>query len=196
MIDNILDVSNIETGSLILKREPFVVRETIEASLESFSVRAAEKGLKLTCTIDEATPRVIIGDADRLRQILASLVSNAVKFTLKGQIVVRVSATRHAVDPLRVGLLFTVRDTGIGIPKNRMERVFRSFSRVDSSATPKHGTNAVGLAVSKRLCGLMGGRMFAESDLHWGSTFSFAFEADVDESQEECHLDVPGRTEQ
>ena len=195
MINDILDVSKIETGNLELERAPFNLRESLETSIGSLAPSAAEKGLGLSFKMDPASPSTIIGDAVRLRHILVSLISNAVKFTFKGEVTLSLSATRLAVDPLRFELLFAVTDTGVGISQDRMDHVFRSFSRVDSSSTGRHGGTGSGLAISKRLCELMGGRMWAESEEGKGSTFYFSLESDAIPSADESDIALPARSE-
>ena len=123
-----------------------------------------DKGLELAYSIDAHAPDAIYGDVTRVRQVLVNLLSNAVKFTEKGEIVVEVKSA----DDL---LQFSVKDTGIGIPADRMDRLFRSFSQVDSSTTRKYGGTGLGLVISKRLAEMMGGRMWVESEVGKGSTF-------------------------
>src|SRR4029078_3650692 len=126
-------------GALTLERAPFDLRENIEGVLQLLCARASEKNVELSCSMGQPVPRLIMGDATRLGQILVSLVSNAVKFTFRGAVSVSVSAKRNAEDPLACELLFAVTDTGIGIPENRLNRVFKSFSRVDSATTNQSG---------------------------------------------------------
>ena len=198
VINDILDFSKIESGALELERAPFDLRESIEGSLELLSGRAGQKGVELVFFMDRAVPRAIIGDSARLRQILVNLISNAVKFTAEGEVVISLSATQQAVDPLRFELVFAVRDTGIGIPENRMDRLFKSFSQVDSSTTRHHGGTGLGLVISKRLCELMGGKMWAESEVDKGSTFFFSLEAESSSGPEDAdsdgiHHDLKGK---
>jgi signal transduction histidine kinase/CheY-like chemotaxis protein len=169
IINDILDFSKIEAGRLDLEHQPFDLRECVESALDLIVSRAHEKGLELAYLIDPQTPEAIYGDVTRMRQILVNLLSNAVKFTLQGEVVVEV---RHEANTLH----FSVRDTGIGIPQDRMDRLFRSFSQVDSSTTRKYGGTGLGLAISKRLAELMGGRMWVESEPGVGSTFHFTVE--------------------
>ena len=190
IINNVLDFSKIESGALELERAPYDLRESIEGSLELLSGKASKKGVELVFFMDQAVPRSIIGDSARLRQILVNLISNAVKFTIEGEVVISLSATRHDVDPRRCELLFAVRDTGIGIPENRMDCLFKSFSQVDSSTTRQFGGTGLGLAISKRLSDLMGGKMWAESAVDKGSTFFFSFEAESSASQEDAGIDA------
>ena len=169
VIDDILDYSKIEAGKLELERAPFDLRECVEGALDIVVPRAWEKEIELGCLIDEDAPAGIVGDAARLRQVLLNLLSNAVKFTDKGEVVVVVDA-----EPLQLGsyrLELAVRDTGIGIPQDRMDRLFTSFSQVDASTTRRYGGTGLGLAISKRLVELMGGTISVESEEGVGSTF-------------------------
>jgi PAS domain S-box-containing protein len=172
IINDILDFSKIEAGQLELERVPLDLRECVESALELLQVRAHDKGLDLACLIEPHVPPGILGDVTRLRQILINLVGNALKFTDKGEVVVSVSA-KPAEQPRHLDIHFAVRDTGIGIPKDRMGRLFRSFSQVDVSTARKYGGTGLGLAISKRLCEMMGGTMWVESEHHKGSTFHF-----------------------
>src|SRR5581483_10069784 len=138
--------------------------------------RAWEKGIELGCLIDEGAPAGIVGDAARLRQVLLNLLSNAVKFTEHGEVVVLVEAERTSRGTYRLQL--AVRDTGIGIPRDRMDRLFTSFSQVDASTTRRYGGTGLGLAISRRLAELMGGTIEAESEEGVGSTFRVSLVAD------------------
>jgi PAS domain S-box-containing protein len=162
IINDILDFSKIESGRLVLEQQPFDLYRCIEDSLDLVATRAAEKQLDLAYLIDDHVPGTLIGDVTRLRQIMVNLLSNAVKFTEAGEVVV--SVTSRALDLKYHELQFAVRDTGIGIPPDRMHRLFRSFSQVDASTTRKYGGTGLGLAISKRLSELMGGAMWAESN--------------------------------
>jgi len=176
VIDDILDYSKIEAGKLELEHEPFDLRECVERALEIIAPRAWEKGIELGCLIDEDAPAGIIGDAARLRQVLLNLLSNAVKFTEKGEVVVLVETEKAARGLVR--LEFAVRDTGIGIPQDRMDRLFTSFSQVDASTTRRYGGTGLGLAISKRLIALMGGTIAVESEEGQGSTFRISLSAE------------------
>ncbi len=169
VIDDILDYSKIEAGKLELEGEPVDLRECVEGALDIVAPRAWEKGIELGCLIDEDVPAGIVGDAARLRQVLLNLVSNAVKFTEEGEVVVHVDAEPSGASSYR--LEFAVRDTGVGIPDDRMDRLFASFSQVDASTTRRYGGTGLGLAISKRLVELMGGTMRVESEEGKGSTF-------------------------
>ena len=170
VINDILDFSKIEAGRLDLDRAPFDLRECIESALELVAAGALKKGLDLAYDLDPAAPGAVFGDVTRLRQILINLLNNAVKFTERGEVVITAGAERiDASDRYRVHL--AVRDTGIGIPEDRMDRLFESFSQVDRSTTRRYGGTGLGLAISRRLTELMGGDLWAESRVGVGSTF-------------------------
>ncbi len=176
IINDILDFSKIEAGRLELEFQPLDVRQVVESALDLVATEAAEKGLTLASAVDAAVPVAIVGDPTRLRQILVNLLTNAVKFTGRGEVLLRVDAaplpqSADAVAP--VELHFSVRDTGIGIPQERMDRLFRSFSQVDASTTRRYGGTGLGLVISKRLCEMLGGRIWVESEVGVGSTFHF-----------------------
>jgi PAS domain S-box-containing protein len=175
VIDDILDYSKIEAGKLELEKEPLDLRECVEGALDIVAPRAWEKTLELGCLIAEEAPAGIVGDAGRLRQVLLNLLANAVKFTEKGEVVVHVDAEPTGKHSYR--LEFAVRDTGIGIPQDRMETLFDSFSQVDASTTRRYGGTGLGLAISKRLVELMGGTMWVESAEGEGSTFFISLSA-------------------
>jgi len=180
-INDILDFSKIEAGNLELEVQEFNLFTCIEESLDLFTFSAAGKGIKLSRDIAADVPNFIVGDMSRLRQILVNLVGNAVKFTERGQIVLHV---RRQEPPgmlanSMVCLHFAVRDTGIGIPADRLNRLFRSFSQVDASTTRRYGGTGLGLAISKRLALLMDGDMWVESEVGVGSTFHFTIQAQV-----------------
>jgi signal transduction histidine kinase/DNA-binding response OmpR family regulator len=172
ILNDILDFSKIEAGQLELERQPFELRECVEAALDLLASRAAEKGLELAYLVDPRTPGTVVGDLTRLRQILVNLVSNGVKFTESGEVVV--SVTSRELPEGRAELHFAVKDTGIGIPPERMDRLFRSFSQVDASTSRHYGGTGLGLAISRRLSELMGGSMGVESEVGRGSTFHFS----------------------
>jgi PAS domain S-box-containing protein len=187
IINDILDYSKIESGKLELENSPFILRECIEGALDLLAARAAEKGIDLLYEINDGVPGTIRGDVTRLRQILVNLLGNAVKFTARGEVVLTVtvadetlpaaSAPRGTAPPQEVErpftLLFSVRDTGIGITPEAIERLFQSFTQADSSTTRRFGGTGLGLAISRRLANLMGGRMWVESEVEKGSAFNF-----------------------
>ena len=171
IINDILDFSKIESGKLDLEEHPFDLRSCVEESIELLAPKAAEKKLDLAYELDDSVPDMVIGDVTRLRQILVNLVGNAIKFTAEGEVAVKVSRSE---EDSHAGLLhFCVTDTGIGIPENKRERLFKSFSQVDSSTTRQYGGTGLGLAISKRLAELLGGRVWVESEPGHGSAFHF-----------------------
>ena len=175
IINDILDFSKIEAGKLELEKQPFVIRDVIETSLDLVASPAAEKGLEIAYLIEGDVPRTIEGDATRVRQILVNLLSNSVKFTEAGEVIVLLTGEQQNEKDYQINV--TVRDTGIGIPKDRMDCLFSSFSQVDASTTRKYGGTGLGLAISKQLVELMGGSMWVESELGEGSSFHFTFQA-------------------
>ncbi len=174
IINDVLDFSKMESGKLELENRAFDVRTCIEESIEVLAPQAAEKHLELAYEMDESVPPMLLGDITRLRQILLNLVGNAVKFTAHGEVLVTAARTGQEWEGM---LQFTVRDTGIGIPKEKQDRLFKSFSQVDSSTTREYGGTGLGLAISKLLTELMGGRMWVESDGSNGSSFHFTIHA-------------------
>ena len=188
IINDILDFSKIEAGRLDLERSPFDVRGCIEAALDVVATQAAEKGLDLAYLLHPATPRVVVGDVTRLREVLINLLSNAVKFTEAGEVVLSVSS-EPAADG-RHELHFAVRDTGIGIPADRMDRLFQSFSQLDASTTRRYGGTGLGLAISQRLTEMMGGTMWVESRVGEGSSFSFTVLAEEAPSSPPAFMDA------
>ena len=173
VINDILDFSKIESGSMELEEENFNLRLCIEHILDIFGPRAAQTGLELLYQVETEVPAFIRGDELRLRQILTNLIGNAMKFTEKGEIFLKVFVTRSWSDgSLQLG--FQVRDTGIGIPTDKIERLFKSFSQVDPSTTRKYGGSGLGLAISEKLVRLMGGEITVESTLGKGSLFAFS----------------------
>ncbi len=171
IINDILDFSKIESGQLELEQAPFSLRDCVEGSLDLVAAQAAQKGLDLAYRLGPEAPPVLVGDASRLRQVLVNLLSNAVKFTAVGEVLVTVTAAPAPADG-PVPLTFAVRDTGIGIPADRMDRLFRSFSQVDASTTRTYGGTGLGLAISRRLAEAMGGTLTVESTEGVGTTFT------------------------
>lgn len=171
IINEILDFSKVEAGNLVLEQQPFDLYKCIEDALDLFGHAAAQKRVELTCLIDADVPSMVGGDATRLRQILVNLLGNALKFTAQGEVGLVVSVTQKQEQ--EYCLQFSVRDTGIGIAADKLDRLFRSFSQVDASTTRKYGGTGLGLAISKRLCELMAGKMWVESVPNVGSTFHF-----------------------
>jgi CheY-like chemotaxis protein len=182
VINDILDFSKIEAGKLDLEPVEFGMRRCIGEVVEVLGVRAQQKGLELTCEIAPHVPDELVGDPDRLRQVLVNLVGNAVKFTEKGEVVVCVSSAACGLadsgDPAKpqaaeVELHFEVRDTGIGIPADKLDQIFEPFVQADGSTRRKHGGTGLGLTISARLVGMMGGRIWTQSAVGRGSTFHF-----------------------
>ena len=172
IINEILDYSKIENGRLEFESLPFDLETCLRTTLDLSRTQAAVRDIALHLQIDPALPRRYTGDANRLRQILLNLVSNAVKFTEHGRVILSVAASPDA-SPAGPALRFTVQDTGIGIPADRLDRLFRPFSQVDASTTRKYGGTGLGLAITHRLVSLMGGRIWVDSVLGAGSTFYF-----------------------
>ncbi len=171
IINDILDFSKIESGKLELEQQPFDLRSCLTDTIDLMLAKAVEKNLSIECNLSPNVPTQITGDVTRLRQILVNLLSNAIKFTPHGQILVSVDlANQSKPDPEGVDLQFSVSDTGIGIPVDRMERLFKSFSQVDSSTSRQYGGTGLGLAISKQLSELMGGSMWVESRGSIGGT--------------------------
>jgi len=171
LLNDILDFSKIEAGFLELDEVDFDLRTMVEGVASTLAQRAELKGLELACMVQEDVPTRLRGDPGRLRQVLVNLVGNAIKFTQQGDIVIRVMQEEDQGDS--VVLLFSVSDTGIGIPKDRQAAIFERFIQVDSSTTRKYGGTGLGLAISKQLVGLLGGQIGVESSMGQGSTFWF-----------------------
>ncbi|WP_162932412.1 response regulator [Solimonas sp. K1W22B-7] len=178
VIDDILDFTKVEAGMLELDEQVFELRRVVEEALELVGVRAAQKGLDLGCEFAPGTPDMLKADRGRVRQVLANYLSNAVKFTEHGEVAVAVRAERLEAQHHRIHV--TVRDSGIGIPPERLDRLFKTFSQVDASTTRRYGGSGLGLAISKRLSELMGGGVHVESHPGQGSAFSFSFVAGSD----------------
>lgn len=176
VINNILDFSKIEEGKREMERLPFSLSKCIEESMDLLARKAAEKYITLDYHIDDCVPKTIVGDATSIAQILINLVGNAVKFTETGGVSVHVAGQPQEND--KTELMFSVKDTGIGIPQDRMNLLFQSFSQVDMSTTRKYGGTGLGLAISKKLAELMGGTIWAQSEIGNGSTFYFTISAD------------------
>jgi signal transduction histidine kinase/DNA-binding response OmpR family regulator/HPt (histidine-containing phosphotransfer) domain-containing protein len=198
IINDILDFSKIEADKLELEEQPFDLRACVESSLDLLATSAAEKGLDLAYIIRPGTPEAIVGDITRLRQVLVNLLSNAIKFTDQGEVVLTVSndpvsSLEPEIEPdMRADmdtLHFTVRDTGIGIPPERVDRLFQSFSQVDASTTRRYGGTGLGLAISKRLSEMMGGAMWAESIPGECSAFHFTIRAKPAPAPDRAYLD-------
>ena len=196
LINDILDFSKIEAGKLEFEAQPFALNCCIEEALNLIAPKAESKQLELAYLIEPETPNNIVGDITRLRQILVNLIGNAVKFTEAGEVVVYVKArqveTYRSTEDSSIFMTharsastrvcqieFAVKDTGIGIPNDRLDRLFKSFSQVDASTTRQYGGTGLGLAISQKLSEMMGGRMWVESEVGVGSTFYFTISATV-----------------
>ncbi len=191
IINDILDFSKIEAGRMDIENRPLELRECVESALDLVSAKAVEKSIDIAYLFEGDVPPAIMGDSTRLRQVITNLLSNAVKFTEKGEVVLTVSSQQNNKN---VGLTFSVRDTGIGISKEGMSRLFQSFTQADSSTTRKYGGTGLGLAISKKLSEMMGGTMWAKSDgLGKGSTFAFSIVtqiANLPPTQKRAYLGV------
>ncbi|MBC8094318.1 MAG: response regulator [Akkermansiaceae bacterium] len=191
IINDILDFSKIESGKMELEHHPFELHTCIEEALDLLAPKAAEKNLDLAYLVEDAIPKVLVSDATRLRQIVVNLVGNAVKFTHEGEVVIQVRAAargtrvleanhKHDTEMLRHPeqwlLHFSVHDTGIGIPLDKQDRLFKSFQQVDASTTRHYGGTGLGLAICKRLAELMGGKIWVESAEGKGATFHFTIQ--------------------
>jgi signal transduction histidine kinase/DNA-binding response OmpR family regulator len=204
LINDILDLSKVEAGHMELEEVDFDLRDVVEKAVELAAIRAHEKGLELTSRVMPDVPTGLVGDPTRLRQVLLNILGNAVKFTEKGEVVLRVavepspppvgahgrapSSPAQEGAPVQEGVInhaptivlrFSVSDTGIGIPPDKLGTIFERFTQVDSSTTRKYGGTGLGLTISRRLVELMGGRMEVESRVGHGATFSFTLRAGV-----------------
>jgi len=171
LLNDILDFSKIEAGQLNFEAIGFDLRATVDGTMKALGLRADQKGLELACHILPDVPDALLGDPTRLRQILVNLVGNAIKFTAKGEVVVRVET--EAETGGEAVLLFSVTDTGVGIPPESQGAIFDAFTQADSSMTRKYGGTGLGLAICSRLVGMMGGRIWVNSEVGRGSTFHF-----------------------
>jgi len=186
IINDILDLSKIESEKLELETQPFDLRECIEDSMDLISTKVAEQDIELFYNIDENTPVAIRGDVTRLRQVLTNLLSNAVKFTNKGEVEIKV--TSEQLDFKEYLLKFNVRDTGLGIPKDKLEKLFKPFSQVDSSTTRSFGGTGLGLVISKKLVEMMGGEIGVNSIVEKGSNFFFSIKTESITSDKKVYL--------
>ncbi|HQX50616.1 MAG TPA: response regulator [Planctomycetaceae bacterium] len=171
VINDILDFSKIEAGKLDLDPIDFALRDNLDDTVNALAMRAHSKGLELACHVLSDVPDGLIGDPGRLRQIIVNLIGNAIKFTSEGEVVMRVERESHENGD--VCLHFKISDTGIGIPADKMDRLFKAFSQVDMSTTRKYGGTGLGLAISSQLIHMMNGKVWVESEENKGSTFHF-----------------------
>ena len=172
LVNDILDLSKVEANQLVLEEIEFNLIGMAEESVEIYELKAAEKKVELTCWMDPAINSIRIGDPSRLRQIILNLISNALKFTEKGEIVINIEIESQQHDD-QYSLRITVKDTGIGIPAEKLEAIFASFTQVDSSTTRKYGGTGLGLTISRSLVQMMGGKIWVESEINKGSSFIF-----------------------
>jgi len=176
IINDVLDFSKIESGMMEMENHPFELRPCLEEALELLGPKATEKKIDLGYIADDAIPTTLSGDVTRLRQVVVNLVGNAIKFTVQGGVALTVALKEDSTTSQHAGTLllqFSVRDTGIGIPKEKQDCLFKSFTQVDSSTTREYGGTGLGLAICKRLVELMGGHIWVESEAGKGSTFHF-----------------------
>ena len=186
IVNDVLDLSKIEAGKLELEARPIAVRELVESCLEWFAPRATSKRIELLAEFTPEVPVAVIGDETRLRQVLVNLLSNAVKFTERGE--VHISADATPLDAERVELRLSVRDTGVGIAPDRMERIFERYGQAELSTTRRYGGTGLGLAISRELAERMGGGLAAASEPGRGSTFSVRIPARRSEVQTPAYL--------
>src|SRR6202158_2223001 len=177
LINDILDLSKVEASQLELERTGFSLNDLLEKVTEMVALRASEKGLAMVYEIAPGVPNDLVGDPTRLRQVLLNLLGNAIKFTQSGEVTLRVAPDANPSVP--TALRFTVSDTGIGIPREKLGQVFERFTQADSSTTRRFGGSGLGLTISKRLVELMGGRSWVESEVGKGSVFAFAVRFDI-----------------
>ncbi|MBW1873699.1 MAG: response regulator [Deltaproteobacteria bacterium] len=189
LINDILDFSKIEAGKLDLEVVDFDLRTTVEDAIDTIAQKAHEKKLEITCMVAVHAPLKVRGDPGRLRQVLVNLASNAIKFTKKGAVNVRV--TLESETESNALLRFSVQDTGIGIAEDRMKRLFKSFSQADASTTRKFGGTGLGLAISKRLATVMGGEIGVKSQEGRGSTFWFTANLEKQQETEKVEQSFP-----
>ncbi|NJL60145.1 MAG: response regulator [Desulfobacteraceae bacterium] len=193
-LSTIFSIFKIEADQLELEQHPFNLRECVESAMDLVAVKAGEKGLDIAYLTNAHVPTTIMGDQTRLRQIFLNLLSNAVKFTHQGEVVISIGAAPLPVSQehpeKRYELHFAVKDTGIGIPADRTDRLFKSFSQVDSSVSRKYGGTGLGLVISKRLAEIMGGTMWVESTAGQGSTFHFTIKAAAASSAQPIYMSL------
>jgi signal transduction histidine kinase len=177
VINDILDFSKIEAGKLNLETVNFSLRESLEHAMKPLAIRARQKGLGLNCTVDPQVVDLLAGDPVRLRQVIVNLVGNAIKFTNSGA--VTVTAHKELQEGDRMAVHFIVKDTGIGIPRERQKDIFFSFTQADNSTTRKYGGTGLGLTISHRLTEMLGGCIWVESEPGRGSSFHFTARFDI-----------------
>ena len=189
IINDILDFSKIEAGKMKIEPYPFNVRSTIDYLMDQMSFKTREKGIELISSVEQTIPSILIGDESRLIQVLVNLLGNAVKFTAEGEVVLKVEVSKQIGS--QISLHFMVEDSGIGIPKDKLEKIFESFTQADGSTTRKFGGTGLGTSISKMLIELMGGKIWVESpnpNFAWsndnpGSIFHFILPFQIDKNQ-------------
>ncbi|MEM7600666.1 MAG: ATP-binding protein, partial [Verrucomicrobiota bacterium] len=175
LIDDILDFSTLVARMIKLENHPIMVRELIDETMEQFSYSAAAKGIELCHYVDDSTPATIFADRERLQQLMSNLIGNAVKFTYEGEVMVSFSGRQvvHSSGSKDLILLCSIRDTGVGIASDHLDKIFEAFTQADESTTRKHGGTGLGLAISREICRVMNGEIGVESELWKGSHFTF-----------------------
>lgn len=191
VINDILDFSKIESGKMDIEEEDFDLRQSVEEIMDMFSQKAAEQHLDLIYQVDFNLPRFVMGDSLRLKQVIINLINNAIKFTAKGEVFIKVWLSQNISND-QIEISFSVKDTGIGIPEDKLSTLFKAFSQVDSSTTRKYGGTGLGLIISERLVKLMGGNVWVESRVGEGSTFNFTITAKTSTKSVAENILLPG----
>jgi PAS domain S-box-containing protein len=198
LIADILDLSRMEAGKLDLDHQPFGLHKCVTDTCAFFGPKAKAAALTIETHFDANVPAIVNGDQLRLRQVLANLIGNAIKFTDQGGVVLKVSCVKNELPPVgnnpTVRVFFAISDTGIGIPPEKLDRLFKPFSQLDTSATRRRGGTGLGLIISKRLCELMGGAISVESKPNQGSTFRFSIMVDYDRADTTTPFLLPDRS--
>jgi two-component system sensor histidine kinase/response regulator len=182
VIDDILDFSKIESGRMTMEETVYDLPGLVDSSMRPFSIRAHEKGIELAVDVRSNVPVLVRGDPGRLRQVINNLVGNAIKFTRQGEVLLTVSVEQQ--DPTTPSIRFSVRDTGVGIPKDKLDYVFEDFTQVDVSTTREYGGTGLGLAISRRIVKMLGGRLQVSSQVGQGSEFWFSLPLTVESAEE------------
>ncbi len=196
IINDILDFSKIEAGKMNIEPYPFNIRSTVDYLMDQMSFKSNEKGIEIISSVEQTIPSILVGDESRLIQVLINILGNAVKFTSEGEVVLKVEVQKQIES--MITLHFLVEDSGIGIPKNKLEKIFESFTQADGSTTRKFGGTGLGTSISKMLIELMGGKIWVESpnpNFAWsaenpGSVFHFILPFAINKNQENAELDV------
>lgn len=191
IINDILDFSKIESGHLQLEQRSFNLRTCVEEVMDLFSIKATDRDLDLVYWFSPRVPDFVVGDETRLRQILLNLLSNALKFTHRGEVCVQIDTGETPIEGEMFPLEVSVRDTGIGIPPEKVSNLFQAFTQLDVSTTRKYGGTGLGLAISRKLCHMMGGEISVESAVGEGSTFSFFIQVKAEARTSFIVRDVP-----